>query len=461
MELKTGFYYDSEGKIRNISSGGKEYSLAEAMKLSGNREPFNGNFYDGYGNIKNIQDLSGGGGGGDVTRAEFQELQGKVENKVDKENEKVLSSNDYTDEDKRKVDNALQSDGGTLQGGMILDGYYAGLMSQPITGIIGNQPRFLVRTGRENQDFAIFLAKAKEGEPGTKPQHYDMDNTLAIFRIGYMGNIELTSKDNINITSNNILNITSTDETINLRGKDVKLYSNTEIKLYPGSEGGNTPGIDPVKTGNIKGSRLQDGTKPTITNFSDIHSANFEENGVNLEKKYAQINNLVEYIGNIPNKDFGTKTEGDWVANEADYKQLSRQFIHIMKNYRALSLGLYVDCNYDDTVILSAYSSSGDGSCVLPIIERTYNGAASYVCNGYLVVGDAPHLMNVYIYYNTSDEKISINIRSYPNSDHECYWTYNQKTDSLNGLSKNYDYFQINLLGGMIPNGMLKTTNID
>lgn len=306
--------------------------------------------------------------------------------------------------------------------------------------------------------------------------------------MGFENSMRIAMQDEANITSMNEkarfgitmsadCEVMSYDGDVHIQSKpidgDVYVGSRRNLYLLPNinSDLGKTPqAVDGenyngyIKAGCIKGVKDSNGNKPTITNFSDIHATKFEEDGVDLDKKYAQINNLVEYIGNIPQKDFGTTTVGSWVATEDDYKQLSRQFMYILSHYRALSLELYVDCNYNDTVILDESSSSGIGSCVLPIRQSVNSsGSTSYGVDGYLVVGDAPHLMNIGCYYTVSDtkESISMNIRAFPNSDYQCNWTYNRKTDTIDYMTKNYDYFQISALGGMIPNGTLKTINID
>lgn len=79
MEEKTGFYYDGNGKIRNLSSGETEYNFEDAVKKAKGRHPFNGNFFDGDGNIKNIEELSGS----EVSKEEFEQLKGEVAEKLE------------------------------------------------------------------------------------------------------------------------------------------------------------------------------------------------------------------------------------------------------------------------------------------------------------------------------------------------------------------------------------------
>lgn len=80
--------------------------------------------------------------------------------------------------------------------------------------------------------------------------------------------------------------------------KEQRFLTDGDILLIPGHhgiEGNDTDGKHNVIVSNLKGKTSSSGVKPTITNFSDIHSANFEEGGVNLKHKYLGISSIVPY----------------------------------------------------------------------------------------------------------------------------------------------------------------------
>ncbi len=71
--------------------------------------------------------------------------------------------------------------------------------------------------------------------------------------------------------------------------KEQRFLTDGDILLIPGHhgiEGNDTDGKHNVIVSNLKGKTSSSGVKPKITNFSDIHSANFEEGGENLIDKY-------------------------------------------------------------------------------------------------------------------------------------------------------------------------------
>jgi hypothetical protein len=105
------------------------------------------------------------------------------------------------------------------------------------------------------------------------------------------GNISMVSTDKIRSISDDCTDIISCQD-INLYSQNnTNIFSNTGIRLIPSGDvyllpGGKGADNRPSKTefvytGNIKGKKFSDddAEKPTITNFSDIHSEKFEVDG--------------------------------------------------------------------------------------------------------------------------------------------------------------------------------------
>lgn len=82
--------------------------------------------------------------------------------------------------------------------------------------------------------------------------------------------------------------------------KEHRIFAGGDMYLIPGHsgvDGNDTDGNHSVIVSNLKGKTSSSGVKPKITNFSDIHSANFEEGGENLINKYnRKFFNVVECV---------------------------------------------------------------------------------------------------------------------------------------------------------------------
>lgn len=103
----------------------------------------------------------------------------------------------------------------------------------------------------------------------------------------YGSNLFLSANKEIILLSNDITNIISNDDLYLHSKGSIKEFSNHKINLLSKNDIELIPGAEKnvvyipssnnyIRTGNIKGRATMNNDKPTITNFSDIHSQNFE-----------------------------------------------------------------------------------------------------------------------------------------------------------------------------------------
>ncbi len=121
--------------------------------------------------------------------------------------------------------------------------------------------------------------------------------------------IQLSGNDNIDINgSKNIRIGAGKDVEISGKGK-VYIYPQEEIRLLPGAVNCSDAPIATkyVKTGNIKGVSLADGSRPTITNFDAIHASHFY--GTLHGASTSASSATKDSQGNIISDTYATKTE--------------------------------------------------------------------------------------------------------------------------------------------------------